>query len=344
MIWLEECRMLYNSFLLQRKTGWEESKKSYTLYDQLNGLVTKKKEFPKLRQVHSQVLQEVGVRVDFAFRAFFRRVKAHEAPGYPRFKSYGRYDSFCYPTCSAIKFESDYVVLPKIGKVSAIFHREIVGNPKTLLVKRCGDKWFIFIVTDTVKKTNEATTGKSVGIDVGIKNFATFSDGKTIDNPRFFETDQQQLSRRQRKLAKAKSSEHRRIKKSIRRIHERIVNRRHNFANKTAKDLVRCYDVIAVEDIYTNSFLKKRWCNKQILDAAWASFIATLVFKAECAGKQVIKVNPAYTSQTCRKCGSRTILKLSDRIFSCECGHIENRDLNASHNILRLGLQSLAQA
>ena len=121
-------------------------------------------------------------------------------------------------------------------------------------------------------------------------------------------------------------------------------NTRHNFVHQVTNSLVQKYNVICVEDINANEMLKKRWCNKQILDAAWGNFLDTLTFKAECAGHKLVRVNPAYTYQTCSKCGTRVLHELKDRVFNCGCGHSENRDLNAAKNILRLGLQSLAKA
>jgi putative transposase len=346
--WLEECRMLTNNFISQRKDGWEKEKKKYSLYDQHKQLPDLKTKFPNLKQVHSQVLQNVGMRVDDAYNAFFRRLKRHEKPGYPRFKGYERYDSFCYPCAADIKTGPDWIHLPKIGKVNVIFHRKMEGKLKTATVKKSHGKWYLTIVTDHVRKDELPENSNTVAIDVGIETFATLSDGKSIKNPRFFEKKQRQLARAQRqwqKLKDAKSKD--RLKKkrrAVAKIHEKIANSRHNFVHQTTKGLVRDYGTIVIEDINVNSMLKKRWCNKQILDAAWGYFADVLAFKAECAGRKLVKVNPAYTSQTCSKCGTRTLHELKDRIFNCACGYSAGRDENASLNILTLGLQSLAQA
>lgn len=345
---LEECRMLYNNFLNERKGSWEKSKKSLGLYEQHNRLPKLKKLFPNLKIVYSQVLQNVGVRVDLAFQAFFRRCKNGEKPGYPRFKGYGRYDSFCYPSFKEKFLTNNFIYLSKIGDVKIIKHREIEGKAKTVTVKRVHEKWYVFIVTDAVSKKEYPQTDKSVGIDVGIETFATFTDGNHIKNPRFFEKKQKDLAKAQRRFQKARDSKiERNIKKKRRvlgKIHEKIVNARHNFNHQTSNSLVKNYQTIIVEDIDANSMIRKRWCNKQILDAAWGNFINILTHKAECAGRKLVKVNPAYTSQTCSKCGTRTLHELKDRIFNCSCGHSENRDLNAARNILTLGLQSLARA
>ena len=346
--WLEECRMLTNNFISQRKDGWEKENKKYSLYDQHKQLPDLKIKFPNLKQVHSQVLQNVGMRVDDAYNAFFRRLKRHEKPGYPRFKGYGRYDSFCYPCAADIKTGPDWIHLPKIGKVSIIFHRKMEGKIKTATVKKSHGKWYLTVVTDYVRKDELPENSNTVAIDVGVETFATLSDGKSIKNPRFFEKKQRQLARAQRQLQKIKDAKSKsRLKKkrrAVAKIHEKIANSRHDFVHQTTRGLVRDYGTIIIEDINVNSMLKKRWCNKQILDAAWGSFSDILAFKAECAGRKLVKVNPAYTSQTCSKCGTRTLHELKDRVFKCSCGYSAGRDENASLNILTLGLQSLAQA
>ncbi len=346
--WLEECRMLYNNLVSQRKNGWEKNKKSFSLYDQLNRLPELKRTYPKLKTVYSQVLQNVGIRVDLAYQAFFRRLKRYEKPGYPRFKGYGRYDSFCYPCAIDIKLNEDSIKFPKIGMISAIFHREIKGKMKTATIKRSHGKWYLVIVTDFVDNKKILKSNKTVAIDVGIETFATLSDGNNILNPRFFERKQKALAKVQRRLEKHKKEKSsRRIKKArraISKVHEKIVNSRHNFVHQTTNKLIKEYGIIILEDININNLIKKRWCNKQILDAAWGSFTNILTNKAECAGRMVVKVNPAWTSQTCSKCGIRTLHELKDRIFNCECGYSANRDANAAQNILTLGLQSLAMA
>lgn len=330
----------------ERKNSWENHKKSLRLYDQLNRLPELKRTYPNLKTVYSQVLQNVGIRVDLAYKAFFRRVKNHEKPGYPRFKGYGRYDSFCYPCCVDIKIGEDFIHLPKLGIISLIKHRKIEGNLKTVTVKRAkSGKWYIFVITDAINIKNYTKTNKTVAIDVGIKMFATLSDGNNIQNPRFFETKQKELVKRGRAFQKARDSQNKisikKTKKSLTTVYEKIVNSRHNFAYQVSNVLVQKYDIIIIENINANEMINKRWCNKQILDAAWGNFMKILSYKAENAGRTLIKVNPAYTSQTCSKCGTRTLHELKDRTFNCSCGYSADRDANAAQNILTLGLQSL---
>src|SRR5579871_2340608 len=134
---LDECRWLYNHLLEQRTAAWEERGETLTLYGQQDTFPALKGERPALTGIHSQVLQNVAVRLDLAFKAFFRRVKAGETPGYPRFRGRGRYDSFCYPQ-SGFKLEGERVFLSKIGPVKAIFHRPLEGTIKTCGIRRAG--------------------------------------------------------------------------------------------------------------------------------------------------------------------------------------------------------------
>ena len=297
----------------------------------------------------SQVLQSVGMRVDLAYQAFFRRLKRHEKPGYPRFKGYGRYDSFCYPCCVDIGVSEDIIKLPKLKEMSWIKHRDIAGSLKTATIKRSYGKWYIYLVTDASNIKRYTKNDKVVAIDIGINSFATLSDGNSIKNPRFFESKQKALAKAQRRFQKVRDAKDKRkikkTKKVINKIHEKITNSRHNFVHQTTNQLIKDYGTIIIEDININSLIKKRWCNKQILDAAWGSFTTILTNKAECADRTVVKVNPAWTSQTCSKCGTRTLHELKERTFQCShCGYAADRDTNASHNILTLGLQSLAMA
>ncbi len=358
---LEVCRGIYNSLLNTRKFEYEVNAKSLSLHDQINAITGYKKGFPELTSIHSQVLQNVATRVDLAFKAFFRRVKAGETPGFPRMKGDG-YDSFCYPgTGFAINTES--VRLSKIGVVKAVIHRTVQGNVKTCTVKRQGQKWFacFTIETETVPLPEN---DKAIGIDVGIEKFAALSDGRYIDNPRFFRRDEKALAKAQRKTEKYKqrSQERTRAKQVISRVHEQIRNRRHNFVHQESRKVVNEFGTIVVEQLNVKNMSKapapkpdpenagrflpngasrKAGLNKSILDAAWSMFRSAVAYKAENAGRKFLEVNPAYTSQECHSCGYRAKKKLSDRWHLCpKCGASLDRDMNAAINILAVGLKT----
>lgn len=306
-----------------------------------------KKDHPELKTVHSQVLQNVARRVELAFQAFFRRVKQGETPGYPRLKGHGQYDSITYPQ-SGYKIGDSTVSLSLLGKqeqVKAKIHRLIVGTIKTCTVRRYGKKWFVcFSVEQETIPLPPCVD--AIGLDAGLHSFMALSNGEFIHNPRFFRKDEKALAKAGKKQSKTKkrSAARRKANKVLSRIHERIRNRRHNFVHQTARRMVNRFGVIAVEKLNVKNMLGNHCLAKSISDASWSMFRSALTQKAESAAREVIAVNPAYTSQDCSVCGyrpdgleGRTKKKLSDRWHNCPiCTASLDRDTNAAVNILAL--------
>jgi len=349
---LDSCRWLYNQFLEQRKTLWETQKKGISCYGQIAELPKFVAENPSLENVYSQTKQNIAVRIDLAFQAFFRRCKAGEKPGYPRFRGKGWYNSFTYPQANnSFKLtENDTrIYLSKVGNVKIKLHRKLQGVMKTCVVKRNPtDKWYVCISCDEVVSKKVNASKKQVGIDVGLKTFATLSDGGAIENPRFFKQSEKALAKAQRKLSKQiKGTQARaRVKQVVGRVHEKIANRRDDFTHQESRRIVNAYGTIAIEDLNIKNMIVKGQFSairKGIADVAWSEFGKRLAYKAENAGRQFVAVNPAYTSQDCSGCGNRQKMKLSDRTYVCPvCGIKMDRDLNAAKNILSVGLHTLA--
>jgi putative transposase len=345
---LEECRWLYNEILATRRRAYEESAMSLRLYDMQNAIPAWKKERPSLRLVHSLVLQNVNVRVDLAFQAFFRRVKAGEKEvGYPRFKGIGRYDSITYSQYgNGVRLEGNRLILSKVGAVDVVLHRPVEGTPKTVTLRRTRTgKWYACLSCE-VEATPLRPSGEVVGVDVGLASFATFSTGEQIPNPRFYRRDETDLKRIQKLKDAAKTSQHwdenRRRKKALNHIHERIANRRSDFAHKRSRELVNRYQVIVFEALEPQDMGKSRGMRKSIMDVAWSQFISMTVSKAAEAGRRIILVNPRNTSKLCSRCGEVVAKTLSDRTHACpHCGLVMDRDRNAAINILQRGLQTL---
>jgi putative transposase len=340
---LEICRWVYNETLAMRKSAWEQEQRSISYYESKRQIPLWKKEHPELSRVYSQVLQDVSMRVDLAFKAFFRRVKAGENPGYPRFKGRGRYDSFTYPQYG-FKLDGDRLHLSKIGDVKVVLHRPVEGTIKTLTIRRSATgKWYAcFSVEYDPDPAPRKET--AVGVDVGLTSFATLSNGEKIENPRFFRTDEKALAKAQRKLSKVEKGtpERKKARKIVAHVHERIANRRLNFAHQTSRQLVDRFGTIVFEDLNITNMQKNHGLAKSIADVAWNQFVTITTSKAEDAGSHVILVNPRNTSQMCSRCGMIVAKTLSDRVHSCpHCGLEMDRDQNAAVNILRLGLQSL---
>ena len=348
---LDACRWAYNKTLETRKEAWEKRQEFVSLYDANHFLPQWKEDNPDLTNAFSQCLQNAQLRVDLAFKAFFRRVKAGEAPGYPRFKGKDRYDSFTFPQ-SGFKLVDSKLSLSKVGSVRIRKHREIEGSVKTLTVRRTptGKWWAAFsceVLPEPLPKIE-----KVVGIDVGLSSFATLSNGEKIVNPRFFKTEEKNLTKAQQKLSKAEKGTPERAKnrKIVAHIHERIANKRKDFAHKLSLKLVQMFQLIAFEKLNIKNILSNHTkvfghkLNKSIGDVAWNQFIQFTTYKAEEAGRTVVFVDPRNTSKICSRCGQIVEKTLFDRVHNCSCGLVLDRDHNASLNILRLGMESLASA
>ena len=200
---LEECRWLWNTLLGERKQAWEDRQETVDYYTQKAELpVLKVGERPTLAEVHSQVLQDVALRLKKAFDAYFRRIKAGESPGYPRFRGAGRYDSLTFPQVPvgcALDAKAKRLVISKVGCIKVLLHRPLEGVPKTATIRHTATgKWFVSFACEW-EPTPLPPTGQAIGIDVGLKVFAMPSNGDPIENPRFFYTEERVLAKAQRK-------------------------------------------------------------------------------------------------------------------------------------------------
>lgn len=341
---LELCRELYNAALQERRDAWRIAHKSVRYYDQQYQMVEVKKLRPDLNTVYSQILIDVLRRVDWGFEAFFRRIKAGERAGYPRFLSRSRYKSFTFPQFGFAIDKNGKLRLSKIGCVKIKLHRPIEGKIKTLTIKRTATgKWYAVFVIECEQELLPQSLS-TVGIDCGLEKFATLSNGESIANPRFFRASEKQLSKARRRWSKAKkgSPERKKRQKAAARIYERISNQRRDFAHKESRRLVNRFGVIIFEKLNIRAMIRNHCFAKSITDAAWNQLILFTSNKAENAGRCVVQVNPRNTSQRCSGCSEIVEKDLSVRVHDCpSCGLVLDRDHNAAINIERLGLQSL---
>ena len=337
---VETCRRLYNHALSERKTTYQERGESIGFARQCASLPALKRESPYLPRVHSQVLQDVLHRVDRAFQAFFRRVKAGEKAGYPRFKGRGWYDSFTYPQWgNGVKLDKGRLALSKIGAIRLHADRPVEGTPKTCVIIRKADGWYASIACE-IAPSPLPPTGKAVGIDVGLESFATLSNGMQIANPRYYRAAERKLKRAQRRLSRRVKGSNRRRKarELLAKAHLKVKRARQDFAHKTARTLVNEYDHIAVEKLNIRGMVRNHPLAKSISDAGWGIFLNILLAKAASAGRVVVEVNPAGTSQVCAHCGESVPKRLAVRWHSCPyCGCELHRDHNAALNILKRG-------
>lgn len=347
---LEHCRWVYNETLATRKNAWEQELKSVSNFDTHNLLPAWKAQHPELKDVHSQVLQETQQRVDLAFKSFFRRVKAGDQgkAGYPRFKGKGWYDSFTYPQLGYSVHDDSTLRISKIGNVKIKLHRVlgIEGTIKRLTInRRATGKWFACFTVDTEPQQRSNGNNAVIGIDVGLTSFATLSNGEHIENPRFFKTEQKALAKAQRTLSAQEKGTPQRAKKRkvVARIHERIANRRNNFAHQLSRKLVNTYHTLAFEQLNIKGMMQNGYPRlaTSIGDVAWRQFITFTKNKAENAGSTMVMVDPKNTTQECSRCGTIVRKEPKDRIHECSCGLVVDRDENAAINILRRGLASV---
>lgn len=343
------CRDVYNSLIGERTFLRDTGNAPTGRYKQQANITAWKATHPELSEVHSQVLQNIVVRVDLVFQAFFRRVKAGETPGYPRFKGIGGYDSITFPQApSGCRLLGNTLRVSKVGDVKCVVHRPLLGVPKTCTISRQSGKWFALFTCeyepDPLPESNAL-----IGIDVGLEKFASLSDGSFVENPRFFRRDEKALAKAGRRQAKTpkRSKQRKKTNKVLARIHERIRNRRHNFTHQLSRKIVNEYGLIAVEKLNVKGMVKNHNLAKSISDAAWTMFRTVLSYKAESAGRIFKEVNPAYTSQDCSGCGHRAKKTLKERWHNCPmCGLSLDRDTNAAFNILNTatGCRSVAGA
>ncbi len=342
---LDACRWVYNKTLEVRRDAWQQRQDSLSRYDTIRMLPGWKTEHSFLSDAYSQCLQEACTRVDLAFQHFFRRVKAREKPGYPRFKG-DRYKSFTYPQSGFNLSDNGRLHLSKIGKVRIKIHRPIKGEVKALTIRRdvLGNWYACF--SCVVEPQLLSPCHKVIGVDVGLSHFATLSSGEHIPNPRFFRQDEKALAKAQCCLSKCEKGtpEYRKCKRVVQHIHHRVAGRRHNFAHQLSRRLVNEYQIIAMEDLNIQDMQNGNWrsINKSIADAAWRQFIDFTAYKAENAGRLSPRIDPGGTTQDCSGCGEIVPKDLSVRIHNCpHCGLILDRDHNAAINILARGMASI---
>jgi len=337
---LETCRRWYNLCLAERKDAWETERRSVGKFEQLAKVKDYRKENPFAAQVHSHVLQVVTADLDKAFQAFFRRVKAGETPGYPRFRGRDRFDSWGLKEyANGVKIDGRRLKLSGIGRVAVRWHRPIEGQIKTVRIRRQAGKWYACFTCEVQPRPLEPT-GCEVGIDVGIVSLLTTSDGEHIGNPKWYRTKQAELRVLQRRVSRRRkgSANRRKAVRALQRQYDHIANSRADFLKKIVHGLIVRYDHIAIEDLQVINMVQNHHLSKSILDAGWGYFAQHLTHKAAWAGRVVAQVNPAYSSKTCSQCGSLfTHLTLADRWVKCDCGLSLDRDENAARNLLARG-------
>lgn len=301
-------------------------------------------------------------RLNRAFDDFFRRVKAQQTPGFPRFKGSGRFNTVVWPADrDGCRWDSvvdqHRVYLQGVGQIRVHQHRPVEGRVKTISVKREGRRWFVVLSCDDVPARPLDATGRAVGIDLGIASFLTTSDGEQVDNPRHSRVAAKKLAAAQRGLSRCQrgSNRRRKVRTHVATLHAKVRRQRLDHAHKTANLLIAQHDVICHEALKIGNMSRsargtverpgvrvaqKAGLNRSILDAGWGVFLSILAAKAESAGRTLIAVNPRNTSRTCPDCGHCCAEnRVTQAEFRCvRCGYESHADLVGAVNVLRAGL------
>jgi putative transposase len=361
--WLSMLGAQYNYLLADRFRWYEENRcpvnacplvchlpelrENPNYYSQANSLPTLKKTHPHYKEVHSQVLQDVAKRVHLAFERFLKGDCNGKRSGRPRFKPRDRYRTFTYPAIKDDCIRNNLITLPKLGSIKLILHRPIPDGfkIKTASITKKADGYYVTLSLEdptvpTVKP--DINLEKIVGIDMGLKEFLTTSEGEPVAIPQHYRKAQKRLRVTQKQVSRRKKGSNRRRKavKQLAKQHKKVADKRKNFHFKTTKQLLSKYDVVVHDsaacpkgiDLNVKGLAKSRLA-KSIHDAGWSSFLSILSSKAENAGLIAMPVNPHNTSQDCSSCGVKVPKKLHERWHSCQCGLSLGRDHNAAINI-----------
>lgn len=335
---LDASRFVYNCALEQRIMRYRQGKPIG--YIEQSKELTEARTQPDVGDVLRNIQQDALERLDAAFLAFFKRVKKGEMPGFPRFKGRSRYRTFSQKIEKqrGCPLEGDRLAIAGVGSVRVRLSRPIEGRVKQLRITKRVDGWYALLVCDLVKTEPLPPTGASTGIDVGLEHFATLSTGETIANPRHLRRMEKALGRSQQALSRKQrtGANRRKARQRVALRHLKTQRGRKDFHHKTALDLVRRFDRIAVEDLQIRNMVRNPKLAKSIADAGWGQFLAITKCKAENAGRTFEKVNPRHTSQICSACGQRQPMPIALRVFECGgCGLSIDRDHNAALNIGR---------
>jgi putative transposase len=344
---LEEARRLYNAALQERRDAYRTAGVSLSYYDQANQLKAIR-DAGDLELANFSAAQDVLRRVDKTYKSFFARVTsgkgkvAGRPAGFPRFKSRDRFDSYTFPSYGdGIRLlaanRGGTLRVQGVGQIKVKLHRPVEGTIKTVTIKREAGRWFVcFSVEHTPELLPEST--EAVGLDAGLAAFATLSDGTEVENPRYYRESERRLRVAQRKVARRnrRSTRRRKAVRELQRAHAHVRNQRADFHHKVAFWLVATFGLIAVEDLNVAG-LAGGMLAKSVHDVGWSAFATKLAYKAEEAGRELVKVDPRGTSQTCL-CGERVPKDLSQRWHRCSvCGLSLPRDHVSALLILRLG-------
>jgi len=342
-------RFIYNWALAKKIEAYKKDKKSLSCVALSNELPKLKKEFTWLLEVASQSLQQSLRHLDNAFTKFFREKK-----GFPKFHKKSVNNSYSIPQNIKVDFHNSTIILPKIGKVKAVFDRDFSGKIGTgTISKSTTGKFFVSLIVDDGKalpKKPKIKSETTIGVDLGLKHFAITSNGDKIENPKLHQKLEQRIKCLQRRLSVKRngkqltkgSCKYRKTKSQLSRRFEKVRNQRNDFLHKVSTRLIRENQTICLEDLNVSGMMKNHKLAKAVGEASWSEFVRMLKYKSEWYGVNLLfigRFDPS--SKMCSDCGHiKKDLNLSDREWVCEkCGAEHDRDINAATNIKDFALQ-----
>lgn len=334
------CRFIYNLALETKQLAYNGNKINLSRYDLQKQLPDLKNEYKWLKEINAQSLQVSLMNLEFAYLGFFRGIAK-----FPSFKKKQNGGSFGVP--QSFRIENNKLIIPKFKEgIGIVLHHSMIGTMKQCTISKTPTgKYFASILCDTKESITPKSKIKNkttIGVDLGIKSFLVTSDGEVVDNPKYLHKVQNKLKYLQRKYSKHKGK---RTKQRLALAHERVVNQRKDFLQKTSTKLIRENQTICLEDLNIKGMMKNHHLAGSISDVGWGTFVDMLEYKAEWYGKNILKIGSFDpSSKTCSHCGNiNQELTLKDRSWTCDsCGTVHDRDENAAINIKKFALKNLS--